>query len=84
MLLIWGHKFQLTPLGEVQVPCPQCGKAPMVLNRAVKRFTIYWIPTFSMGRSHCLTCPRCKNRLIHPIKDELALKLKDQAAPVAG
>ena len=75
-MIVWGHSYDLTPLGKVPLDCPKCGKAPMVLNLANKRFTLYWIPTFSMSECHALTCPHCADETLYEVKPELVEDLK--------
>jgi hypothetical protein len=75
-MLVWGHKYQLEPKCEVETDCPQCGRSPMILNHGRKKFTLYWIPTFTMSEGYFLKCPRCNNDTLYgPIEAKAAEEL---------
>ena len=60
MLIIWGHKYSYELIGPVHRACPACGYSPMSLYLAKKKFTLYWIPTFTTETNHAIGCDVCK------------------------
>ena len=59
MVFIWGHKYELEFKGTVKQCCPSCGKSPMEPHWGKKKFTMYWIPTFTLESSYVLKCKPC-------------------------
>jgi len=48
MVLIWGRKGYSQNLGIIVIDCPSCRKnQPFVVLQQGKKFTLYFIPTFS-------------------------------------
>lgn len=71
MLLVWGHKYQLEPIGSVDVECPDCHTSPMQLCKGEKKFTVYWMPTFTMSEGYFVRCPRCQNDNLYEVDASL-------------
>lgn len=81
MILIWGHKYDVTPLGTVPLNCPKCGKSPITFNHAVKKFTAYWIPLWTSEELFALKCPTCNDDSLYPIDAEHVPALKAVVTP---
>jgi hypothetical protein len=65
MFVVWGHNYELTPLGDVPLDCPKCKRSPMQLNTAKKKFTLYWLPLWTMEETHALKCKHCNDDSIY-------------------
>lgn len=60
MLIIFGLRTGVRPLGVVTVTCPQCGNP--VAHRLEERrrtLTIFFVPLIPLGRTTVLTCTYC-------------------------
>src|SRR5262245_41557358 len=62
MVFIWGSKDQWEYLGMVPVACPSCSRTPCALYQAKTKFTVYWIPTVTLGSSCAAVCPHCRRQ----------------------
>jgi hypothetical protein len=84
MVFIWGSKDEWECVGLVPVACPSCGRSPCGLYQAKRRFTVYWIPTVTIGSSYAAVCPHCRRQwdIAKDAGDEL--RLLAQPAPAAG
>jgi hypothetical protein len=80
MFVVWGHKYDLRLLCQVQQECPKCNQAPLELHHGQKRFTLYWIPTFTTSEGYFLKCPRCNDDALYEIDAGLAAGLQQFAA----
>jgi hypothetical protein len=76
MVVIWGHDYDLTPVGKVPMSCPTCNKSPMQLNAAKKNFTLYWMPVWTMEECHVLKCLHCNDDQLYQVKEEAVSQLK--------
>ena len=60
MLLIFGTRAYLTLLAMVQFVCPTChANAAQRVIKQVTRFTLFFIPTFSVGTKYLTECTNC-------------------------
>jgi hypothetical protein len=60
MVLIWGRKGYSDQLGYVIYQCPACHQTvPFTVLQVRKKFTLYFIPTFSYSNKQFLVCSRC-------------------------
>ena len=60
MVLIWGKKGYTDNLGFVIHHCPSCGQEALAsAYRVRKKFTLYFIPTFSYSDKLILVCFAC-------------------------
>ena len=75
MFLVWGHKYDLEPLRDVPTECPQCKQERMELCRGRKRFTLYWIKTFTMAEGYFLRCKQCSNDALYEVEPQVAEEL---------
>jgi len=61
MVLIWGRKGYTDELGYFIMKCPSCGQTnPFSVFQVRKKFTLYFIPTFSYSSKQYLVCNACK------------------------
>jgi hypothetical protein len=79
-MIVFGHKYQLGFKCTADVQCPSCKKAPMELHRGRKKFTLYWIPTFTMSEGYFLKCPRCNNDTLYEVDAAAAEEFQQAAA----
>ena len=62
MVLIWGHKGYSQFLGIIVQECPSCRlMSPFVVYQQGRKFTLYFIPTFSYSKKQVAICTSCKN-----------------------
>jgi hypothetical protein len=59
MIVIHGHKWEMEFKRVVKHPCPACQRPDMELHFGHKKFTLYWIPTFTLESSYLLKCKPC-------------------------
>ncbi len=60
MVLIWGHKGYSNLLGFVIQECPNCLRlSPFRIYQQGKKFTLYFIPTFSYSKKQVAVCTLC-------------------------
>lgn len=76
MILVWGHKGYCDLLGYVIERCPQCSTAgPFSVKQVRKKFTVYFVPTFSYGSKQYAECFACHSAFEIP---------KEQQQRIAG
>jgi predicted RNA-binding Zn-ribbon protein involved in translation (DUF1610 family) len=81
MFFVWGSKGYRDLLGYVIYECPSCGETgPFSVIQLRKKFTVYFIPTFSYSDEQYLECPYCKAAFKVPKenKEELAGSILSQ------
>jgi len=60
-IFIWGRKAYAEELGYLVQECPQCRTVgPFRVVETKKKFTVYFVPTFSYSRKIYLLCPACQ------------------------
>jgi uncharacterized Zn finger protein (UPF0148 family) len=62
MFIVWGSRGFEIDLGEtmLQQECSHChNKVTMQGKKIGRKFTLFWIPVFTMSSSHYLLCPIC-------------------------
>ena len=80
-MLIWGNKGYSDQLGFVVNKCPSCGQTgPFAVHQVRKKFTIYFIPTFSYSNKQYLECRACQASFEVPSdkKEEIAESIMSQ------
>jgi Zn finger protein HypA/HybF involved in hydrogenase expression len=81
MLFIWGSKGYSDLLGYIILQCPSCGRTgPFAVYRFWKKFTVYFIPTFSYSEKQFIECGACRASFEVPKerKQELAASIMSQ------
>ena len=58
-MFIWGSKGSVQKIGYLMQECPSCKSGPFAVHQAKKKFTIYFIPTFSYSNKQYLECLSC-------------------------
>ena len=60
MVLIWGRKGYQQHLGLIVTECPRCNDyRPFGVYQYGKKFTLYFIPTFSYDKKQVAICGAC-------------------------
>lgn len=62
MFIVWGTKGYEKDLGTVKISgvCPNChNEITMVAKQVGRKFTLFWIPLFSVSTSYYIVCPIC-------------------------
>lgn len=76
MILVWGHKGYCDLLGYVIERCPRCSTTgPFSIKQVRKKFTLYFVPTFSYGSKQYAECFACHSTFEIP---------KEQQQQIAG
>lgn len=61
MVFIWGNKGEASALGYIFASCPRCTvEGFLSVLETKRRFTVYFIPTFSYSNKVILACPTCQ------------------------
>ena len=69
MVLIWGNKGYSDHLGYFLYECPSCGRmSPFSVFQVRKKFTLFFVPTFSYFQKQYLVCSYCDTTLEVPKK----------------
>lgn len=82
MVFIWGSRGYYDQLGYVIHRCPECGTlGPFSVEQTKKKFTVYFIPTFSYSQKQYLVCTTCQAafEVNKEAKEELARKIMSQS-----
>ena len=58
-MFIWGTKGSVQKIGYLIQECPSCESGPFAVHQAKKKFTLYFIPTFSYSNKQYLECLSC-------------------------
>lgn len=80
-MLIWGRKGYSDHLGYIIFECPECGTTgPFSVHQLRKKFTLYFVPTFSYSNKQYLECESCHAAFEVPkkMKKELADSIMSQ------
>jgi len=80
-MLIWGNKGYVDHIGYVIIQCPECGTTgPFSVYQLRKKFTLYFVPTFSYSNKQALECGACKVSFEVPkdMKEEIAESIMSQ------
>jgi zinc-ribbon family len=60
MFFFFGTRTKSKGLGQVERPCPKCGRATMHTAIEVKRrFTLFFIPLIPLGTRYVNKCGAC-------------------------
>ena len=63
-MIIMGSKNQFERITDIDSPCPRCSYAPVEFGYLKKKFTVYFIPTFTMSKEYGLHCPSCDGKFV--------------------
>ena len=80
-MVIWGNKVYPERLGYIIFECANCKKqAIFSVDQIQKRFSLYFIPTFSYSREQYITCTNCQTifKVTKEFKPEVAKKIISQ------
>lgn len=83
MVFIWGNKGYTEHLGYVIQKCDSCKRTrPFSVFQVRKKFTVYFIPTFSYSNKQAIQCSLCQATFEVPseLKDKVKANLMSQAA----
>jgi len=58
-MFIWGSKGSVQKIGYLMRECPSCASGPFAVHQAKKKFTLYFVPTFSYSNKQYLECLAC-------------------------
>ena len=89
MVFIWGHKGYSDHLGYIIHTCPDCNQTnPFLVYQQKKKFTVYFIPTFSYSSKQLIECGSCKAAFevaneMKPAIQEVLMSQEDLSALVA-
>jgi len=81
MVLIWGRKGFQQHLGFIVLECPRCMEyRPFGVYQHGKKFTLYFIPTFSYDKKQVAICGSCSYAFEIPknMKNELKSMLMSE------
>lgn len=81
MFICWGTKGYVDQLGYVISECPSCRQTgPFSVLQVRKKFTLYFIPTFSYSNKQYIECPYCQATFEVPKEEkaELAASIMSQ------
>lgn len=62
MFIVWGTKGFEKELGDtiIQDVCPHCSnEVRMQAKQAGRKFTLFWIPLFTISSCYYILCPIC-------------------------
>jgi hypothetical protein len=63
-MIIMGSRNQFERIANIDSPCPRCSYTPIEFGYVKKKFTVYFIPTFTISKDYGLHCPRCDEKLV--------------------
>jgi len=81
VVLIWGRKGYQQHLGLIVTECPRCMEhRPFNIYQYGKKFTLYFIPTFSYDKKQVAICGACSYAFEIPkdMKNELQSMLMSE------
>ena len=80
-MFIWGTKGSVQKIGYLIQECPSCESGPFAVHQAKKKFTLYFIPTFSYSNKQYLECLSCHDSFEVPseMKPSIERNLLTQA-----
>ena len=81
MVFVWGQKGYHDLLGYIIWECPACETTGVFsVEQVRKKFTVYFIPTFSYSQKQFLVCTTCQATFEVPkeLKPEVAKNLMSQ------
>jgi len=80
-MFIWGTKGSVQQIGYLMQECPSCESGPFAVHQAKKKFTLYFIPTFSYSNKQYLECLSCHDSFEVPseMKPSIERNLLTQA-----
>jgi hypothetical protein len=80
-MLIWGNKGYSDQIGYIIHECPGCKQtSAFSVYQTRKKFTLYFIPTFSYSNKQFIECGECKTTYEVPkeMKEEVGNSLMSQ------
>jgi len=80
-MIIFGNKGYCDHLGYIILQCRSCGQTnPFSVYQVRKKFTLYFIPTFSYSNKQYIECSACKAAVEVPaeMKQQLAASILSQ------
>lgn len=83
MFIVWGSKGYRDELGEtiIKRTCSHCNNDVRYIGtKFTKKFTVFWIPLFSMETTYFVSCPICGygNKVSKDDMNEYLLKENNQ------
>jgi hypothetical protein len=84
VLLIWGFKTYGQRLATLLLTCQRCHTpAAHHVARYVRKFTLFFIPLFPVGKDHVVTCTYCglESVVPQPQAEHYVQMAQQQAAP---
>jgi uncharacterized Zn finger protein len=84
VLLIWGFKTYAERLSTLLLTCQRCSTpAAHHVVRYVRKFTLFFIPLFPVGRDHLVTCTYCgaESMVTQQQAEHYVTMAQHQAAP---
>lgn len=77
MVLIYGSKGEHDRLGYILGRCPSCNaRGVFTVEQVKRRFTLYFVPTFSYDEQQLLFCISCHTLFEVSAEDKEELKAK--------
>jgi zinc-ribbon family len=74
MLILFGFRSYVQTLAMLTLVCSRCGNpAAHRLSQLTRKFTLFFVPLFPIGRKYALTCAACgtSTRITAEQKDSL-------------
>ena len=81
MVFVWGNKGYQDLLGYIIFECPSCQTTGIFsVEQIRKKFTVYFVPTFSYSQKQYITCTTCQATFEVPkeLKPEVVKNLMSQ------
>lgn len=59
MIILFGTRHKFEEIALLNEPCPRCHYEPIEFGYIKEKFTLYFIPIFTMSKKYALHCPKC-------------------------
>ena len=69
MIILFGTRHKFEEIDLLDEPCPRCGYEPIEFGYIKEKFTLYFIPIFTVSKKYALHCPKCGGQF--QLKDEV-------------
>lgn len=59
MIILFGTRHKFEEIAPLDAPCPRCSYEPIEFGYIKEKFTLYFIPVFTISKKYALHCPKC-------------------------
>jgi hypothetical protein len=64
VIIFFGTRHKFEEISLIDEPCPRCDYEPVEFGYIKDKFTLYFIPLFTISKKYALHCPKCGGQFV--------------------